>query len=104
MNVKVKTKLKKAFPLYKQPLNSSMLKPADRLTFEGEIATYWWEGSILVADSKSIRRTVVNIAGNVSLVKQITGDKPVPLLIHLKNSPVPDRETQKLSTTQLPTI
>lgn len=81
-----------------------MVRPADRPCFEGEIATYWWEGEILVADSKSIRRTVENIAGNVALVKQITGGRKVPLLIYLKNSPVPDRETQQFSTTQLPVI
>ncbi|MDB5011800.1 MAG: hypothetical protein JWQ25_2 [Daejeonella sp.] len=78
--------------------------PTDRETFEGEIATYWFDDGILVSLSKSIKRTVGSIAGNVALVKKITGNKPVPLLIYLKNSPIPDKETRKFSTEQLPII
>lgn len=81
-----------------------MQVPTDRPTFEGEIATYWFDDGILVALSKSPRRTVANITGNVALVKQITGNKPVPLLIYLSDSPVPDKETRQFSTTQLPVI
>src|SRR4051812_12314676 len=78
--------------------------PTDRQVFEGEIATYWFEDGVLVSLSKSIKRTVRNITGNVTLVKQITGNKPVPLLIYLSNSPVPDKDTRKFSTEQLPVI
>lgn len=78
--------------------------PTDKPTFEGEIATYWFDDGILVALSKSPRRTVANITGNVALVKQITGNKRVPLLIYLSDSPVPDKETRQFSTTQLPVI
>jgi hypothetical protein len=82
-----------------------MQLPTDRPTFEGEIATYWFDDNgILVSLSKSIKRTVANISGNVALVKQLTGNKPVPLLIYLKNSPVPDKETRKFSTEKLPEI
>ena len=81
-----------------------MQVPTDRQTFEGEIATYWFDEGILVALSKSPRRTVANITGNVALVKQITGNKRVPLLIYLSDSPVPDKETRQFSTTQLPVI
>lgn len=81
-----------------------MLPPTNTKTYEGEIATYWFEDDILVSLSKSILRTVNNIKGNVALVKGITGNKPVPLLIYLKNSPVPDKETRQFSTTQLPVI
>ena len=81
-----------------------MTPPKDRQTFEGEIATYWFEDGILVSLSKSIRRTVENITGNVALVKGLTGDKPVPLLIYLSPSPVPDKKTRQFSTTQLPVI
>jgi len=49
-------------------------------------------------------RTVKNISGNVELVKSITNNKPAPLLIYLANSPVPDKETRKFSTEQLPVI
>jgi hypothetical protein len=81
-----------------------MLPPTNTKTYEGEIATYWFEDGILVSLSKSILRTVDNIKGNVALVKEITGNKPVPLLIYLKNSPVPDKATRQFSTTQLPVI
>lgn len=70
----------------------------------GEIADYEFDGQILVAHSKNIRRTVALIASNVKLVKQITGNRPVPLLIHLKNSPMPDAETRRFSTEKLPEI
>ena len=70
----------------------------------GEIADYHYEEGILYAYSKSIRRTVDHIRGNVELVKKITGGKKVPLLIYLADSPVPDKETRKFSTEQLPEI
>jgi hypothetical protein len=78
--------------------------PTDRQTWEGEIATYWFDNGILVSNSKSVKRTVENISGNVALVKQITKNKRVPLLIYLANSPVPDSETRKFSTEQVPII
>ena len=64
--------------------------PTDRQTWESDIATYWFDDNgILVSLSKSILRTVENISSNVTLVKTITGNKPVPLLIYLANSPIP---------------
>ncbi len=82
-----------------------MTPPTDRQIFEGEIATYWFDDDgILVSLSKSLKRTVANITGNIALVKQITNNKKVPLLIYLKNSPIPDKETRKFSAEQLPNI
>ena len=81
-----------------------MATPATSPIFEGEIATYWFDDNILIALSKSIKRTVENITGNVTLVKQITDNKRVPLLIFLKKSPIPDKETREFSKRQLPTI
>lgn len=78
--------------------------PTDRPTWEGEIATYWFDEGILVSLSKSPKRTVELISRNVELVQRITGNKPAPLLIYLSDSPVPDRETRKFSTEQLPVI
>ena len=78
--------------------------PTDRPTFEGEIATYWFDDGILISLSKSPKRTVENISGNVALVKSITQNKRVPLLIYLSDSPVPDKQTRKFSTEQLPVI
>jgi hypothetical protein len=78
--------------------------PKDRQIWEGEIATYWFDGGILISASKSARRTVASITDNVALVKKITGNRPVPLLIYLADSPVPDKETRRYSTEQLPII
>lgn len=78
--------------------------PTNRPTFESEIATYWFENGILVSRSKSTLRTIENISANVALIKQMTGNKKVPLLIYLCKSPVPDKATRKFATTQLPVI
>jgi len=79
--------------------------PTDRQTWEGEIATYWFtDEGILVSLSKSVLRTVENISSNVALVRSITNNKPVPLLIYLANSPVPDKQTRKFSAEQVPLI
>ena len=40
----------------------------------------------------------------MALVKLITQNKKMPLLIYLTNSPVPDKATRKLSTEKLPEI
>jgi hypothetical protein len=78
--------------------------PKDKQIIKGEIADYWFEDGILISLSKSIKRTVENISGNVELIKKITNNKPVPLLIYLAPSPVPDKATRKFSTEQLPVI
>ena len=78
--------------------------PQDQL-IEGEIADYWLDpNGILYSYSKNPKRTVENIRNNIALVKKITGNKKVPLLIYLSNSPVPDKETRKFSTEQLPNV
>jgi len=72
---------------------------------KGEIADYWLDDDeILYSFSKNPTRTIKNISENVALVKRITGNKKVPLLIYLSNSPVPDKETRKFSTEQLPNV
>lgn len=81
-----------------------MTIPTDREIYEGEIATYWFDDGILVAKSKSPKRTVENISGNVAMVKTITRNNRVPLLIYLANSPVPDKETRRFSSEQVPII
>jgi len=80
-------------------------KPTDRQTWEGEIASYWFDDNgILISLSKDPKRTVENITSNVALVKSITHHTPVPLLIYLSNSPVPDKQTRKFATEQMPVI
>ncbi len=82
-----------------------MIVPNDSELIKGEIADYRLdETGILYSYSKSIQRTVSNISDNVALVKQITGNKRVPLLIYLCNSPMPDKATRQFSTEQLPLI
>lgn len=83
---------------------SEITIPKDREVTEGEIATYWFEEDILVSLSKSPKRTVELIKNNVTLVKRLTGNKPVPLLIYLSDSPVPDKETRKFSAEKVPEI
>lgn len=71
----------------------------------GEIADYYWEeDGLLISYSKRPKRTVENITANGALVKQITDNKRVPLMIYLSNSPVPHKRTRKFATEQLPVI
>lgn len=85
-------------------MSHSKLIPPNTSLIEGEIADYYFDGQILISLSKSIKRTVEHISNNVALVQKITSHKPVPLLIYLSNSPVPDKATRQFSTTQLPII
>jgi hypothetical protein len=84
--------------------NKPIQIPNDRQIWQGEIATYWFEQNVLVSLSKPPKRTVALIQNNVTLVQKITQHTPVPLLIHLCDSPVPNKETRKFSSTQLPVI
>lgn len=82
-----------------------MTLPENRELIKGEIADYWLDDDgILYSYSKSPKRTVKSITENIALVRKITGNKKVPLLIYLSNSPVPDKETRKFSTEQLPNV
>ena len=83
-----------------------MIKPTDSLQLiSGEIADYWYApNGILYSYSKSVKRTVGNISRNIELVRKITDNKIVPLLIYLSVSPVPDKATRKFSAEQLPNV
>jgi hypothetical protein len=81
-----------------------MNPPADKTIIKGEIADYVYEDGILYSYSKDPVRTVKNISGNVALVKEITGNKKVPLLIYLSKSPVPGKEARTFSAKMLPEI
>lgn len=83
---------------------NTITPPSGTQIWDGAIATYWMDNGILVSLSKSPRRTVELIKGNVALVKSITGGRPVPLLIYLSNSPMPDKETREFSAKMLPEI
>ena len=82
-----------------------MYKPEENLIVKGEIADYFYNPSgILYSYSKNTKRTVQNITDNIALVKKITGNKKIPLLIYLSDSPVPDKATRNFSTEQLPNV
>jgi phage-related protein len=82
-----------------------MKTPDSAQIINGEIADYWLNSDgILFSFSKPPKRTVENITKNIALVKQITSNKKVPLLIYLCDSPVPDKATRKFSTEQLPNV
>lgn len=78
--------------------------PTDREIYESEIAHYWFDGGVLVSRSKNVLRTVENITANANLIRKITGNKPVPLLIYLTKSPMPDKATRELSAQIVPEI
>jgi hypothetical protein len=75
---------------------------AEKEIFQGELADYWMEDGILYSKSKSPKRTIANVSANAELVKKIAGNKRVPLLIYLCNSPIPDKATREFSRQQLP--
>ncbi len=80
-----------------------MKSVAEKDLIKGEIADYFYDNTgILYSFSKNTKRTVKNISENVALVKSITKGKIPPLLIYLCDSPIPDKETRKFSTEQLP--
>jgi len=83
-----------------------MIKPPDNIQLIiGEIADYWYApDGILYSYSKNPTRTVKNISENIALVKSITNNKIIPLLIYLSNSPVPDKATRKFAAEQLPNV
>lgn len=79
--------------------------PANIQLIKGEIADYWYApDGILYSYSKAPERTVKNITENITLVKSITNNKIVPLLIYLSDSPVPDKATRKFAAEQLPNV
>lgn len=82
-----------------------MTPPTDREIFEGELAAYWFDNDgILVSLSKNPQRTVTNTTDNFALVKRITHNKKVPLLIYLSKSSAPNRQTREFVAKELPNV
>ena len=83
-----------------------MIKPPGNIQLiKDEIADYWYApDGILYSYSRNPKRTVKNITENIALVKSITDNKIIPLLIYLSNSPVPDKATRKFAAEQLPDV
>ncbi len=84
---------------------NQIVTPQSKEFIKGQIADYWLspEG-ILHSYSNNTLRTVENISENIALVKRITNNKKVPLLVYLVNSPIPDKATRKFSAEQLPNV
>ena len=79
--------------------------PGNIQLVNGEIADYWFSpDGILYSYSKNPIRTVKNITENIALVKSITNNKIIPLLIYLSDSPIPDKATRQFSAEQLPKV
>lgn len=78
--------------------------PSGQPVWESEIAQYWWEDHILISLSKNPKRTVDLLKKNAQKVKEISGGRPVPLLIYLSSSPVPDKATRAYSRKLLPEL
>jgi len=78
--------------------NFSQMKNApNNPLIHGEIADYYLDyNGILISYSKNIKRTIANITANIELVKSITQNKKVPLLIYLSKSPIPSRKHKNL--------
>lgn len=83
---------------------SDQRNSTDRQTWESDIAIYWYEGDVLISNSKSVLRTPDLIRKNAALIREISHGKPVKLLIYLVKSPVPDKETRRVSAEILPQI
>jgi len=81
-----------------------MCPPANIEVIKGEIADYWLNDGILYSYSKNPERTIKNITENMALVRSITKNKKIPLLIYLSNSPVPDKATRKFVAEKLPDV
>ena len=82
-----------------------MNPPTNKQIIVSEIADYYLDDDgNLVSLSKPVKRTVENIIANMALVKSITNNQKVPLLIFLCNSPIPDKATRQFSTKVLPEI
>lgn len=73
---------------------SDMTIPSDRKTVESEIMHCWLEDDLLIFWEKPVRATLENISRHRELVDELTNGRRLPLLIYLKATPRPDRETR----------
>ena len=74
-------------------------------TWDSSIATYWMhQKGYLVSHSKPIKRTIANLKENHQLIHSISGGKPIPLLLFLTSSPVPDKAARDYSAEMLPKL
>lgn len=73
--------------------------------FEGKLGTYWFdEDGILHSVSNKILRTMENVSANINLIKRISNNTPVCILVYLSRSPQPDKQTRDFVAQQLSSI
>lgn len=78
--------------------------PAGTRTWEGELATYWMQDGVLVALPHDVERTARNVKAAIELVKEITGGKRVPVLMHRGAAVDATDDALKLSAEQFPLV
>ena len=79
--------------------------PEDNEIFKSELGTYWLgEDGVLYSVSTTTKRTIENIKENIALVKRITNNKKVCLIVHVAPSPVPDKQTRDYVAKALPDV
>jgi hypothetical protein len=73
--------------------------------FASEIGKYWFDDQgILISESSNVKRDMRNMPANIAMLKRITGGKPVCLIVHLTNSPRPDKETLAYVREEMPKV
>ena len=82
-----------------------MTPPPDAKVYDTELASFWLDDEgILNSISRSPTRTIANTTENFEMVKRITNNQKVPLLIYLSKSAVPDKATRAFVSRELPNV
>ena len=72
---------------------------------ESEISVSWVEPrGFIVTRSKGVKRTVENLAKNANMIRDLSGSVPMPVLVFLTDSPLPDKKARELSARLLPEL
>ena len=70
--------------------------PADKQVHKGRLGTYWIDDEgILISVSTPEQRTLQNTKENVELIKRITNNRKVCVLVYLTRSKRPDKKTRE---------
>ncbi len=82
-----------------------MIPPEHVTIYEGELASFWFdEKGILCANSKSVPRTLEKQKAHYALVRQITGNKLVCLLVDYTFTYTQDDTTREFSAQEMPKL
>jgi hypothetical protein len=79
--------------------------PQNVEVFKTELSTYWFDfDGILNATSTDVKRTIENTRKSFELVRKISNNRKVPLLIYVSRASVPDKQTRDFVAKELPTV